>query len=73
MTMLDSLATETTTDVAVLRAVERAMAELRRGEPVLLSDAEGAANALRDGLAANPNDAGLKRILTELRGSRRPR
>ena len=43
MTMLDSLATETTTDAAVLRAVERAMAELRRGEPVLLSDAEGAA------------------------------
>ncbi len=43
MTMLESLATETTTDAAVLRAVERAMAELRRGEPVLLSDAEGLA------------------------------
>jgi len=43
MTMLDSLVTETPTDAAVLRAVERAMAELRRGEPVLLYDAEGPA------------------------------
>jgi GTP cyclohydrolase II len=43
MTMLESLVTETTTDAAVLRAVERAMAELRRGEPVLLYDAEGLA------------------------------
>ena len=43
MTMLDSLATETTTDAAVLRAVERAIAELRRGEPVLLWDTEGQA------------------------------
>jgi len=43
MTMLESLVTETTTDAAVLRAVERAMAELRRGEPVLLYDAEGPA------------------------------
>ncbi len=43
MTMLDSLATETTTDVAVLRTVERAMAELRRGEPILLYDAAGPA------------------------------
>jgi len=41
--MLDSLATETTTDAAVLRAVERAIAELRRGEPVLLWDTEGQA------------------------------
>ena len=43
MTMLDSLATETTTDAAVLRAVERAIAELRRGDPVLLWDTEGQA------------------------------
>ena len=43
MTMLESLATETTTDAAVLRAVERAIAELRRGEPVLLCDTEGQA------------------------------
>ena len=43
MTMLESLATETTTDAAVLRAVERAIAELRRGEPVLLYDAGGPA------------------------------
>ncbi len=43
MTMLESLATETTTDAAVLRAVERAIAELRRGEPVLLYDTEGPA------------------------------
>jgi GTP cyclohydrolase II len=43
MIMLESLVTETTTDAAVLRAVERAMAELRRGEPVLLYDAEGPA------------------------------
>ena len=43
MTMLESLATETTTDAAVLRAVERAIAELRRGEPVLLYDTEGQA------------------------------
>ncbi len=43
MTMLDSLATETTTDATVLRAVERAIAELRRGEPVLLYDTEGQA------------------------------
>ena len=43
MTMLDSLATETTTDAAVLRAVERGIAELRRGEPVLLYDTEGQA------------------------------
>ncbi len=41
--MLDSLATETTTDAAVLRAVERAIAELRRGEPILLWDTEGQA------------------------------
>jgi GTP cyclohydrolase II len=41
--MLESLATETTTDAAVLRAVERAIAELRRGEPVLLWDTEGQA------------------------------
>ncbi len=43
MTMLESLATETTTDAAVLRAVERAIAELRRGEPVLLWNTEGQA------------------------------
>jgi len=43
MTMLDTLATETTTDAAVLRAVERAIAELRRGEPILLWDTEGQA------------------------------
>jgi GTP cyclohydrolase II len=43
MTMLESLVTETTTDAAVLRAVERAIAELRRGEPVLLYNAEGLA------------------------------
>ncbi len=43
MTMLDSLATETPTDAAVLRAVERAIAELRRGEPVLLYDTDGPA------------------------------
>ena len=43
MTMLESLATETTTDTAVLRVVERAIAELRRGEPVLLYDAAGPA------------------------------
>ena len=43
MTILESLATETTTDAAVLRAVERAIAELRRGEPVLLYDADGPA------------------------------
>ena len=43
MTMLYSLATETTTDAAVLRAVERAIAELRRGEPILLWDTEGQA------------------------------
>ncbi len=43
MTMLESLATETTTDAAVLRAVVRAIAELRRGEPVLLYHAEGPA------------------------------
>jgi GTP cyclohydrolase II len=43
MIMLESLATETTTDAAVLRAVERAISELRRGEPVLLYDAEGPA------------------------------
>ncbi len=43
MTMLESLANETTTDAVVLRAVERAIAELRRGEPVLLYDAEGPA------------------------------
>jgi GTP cyclohydrolase II len=43
MTMLESLATETTTDATVLRAVERAIAELRRGEPVLLYHAEGPA------------------------------
>jgi GTP cyclohydrolase II len=41
--MLESLATETTTDAAVLRAVERAIAELRRGEPVLLWNTEGQA------------------------------
>jgi GTP cyclohydrolase II len=41
--MLESLATETTTDAAVLRAVERAIAELRRGEPILLWDTEGQA------------------------------
>jgi len=41
--MLESLANETTTDAVVLRAVERAIAELRRGEPVLLYDAEGPA------------------------------
>ena len=43
MTMLESLATETTTDAAVLRAVERAIAELRRGEPVLLWNTESQA------------------------------
>ncbi len=43
MTMLESLANETTTDAVVLRAVERAIAELRRGEPVLLYDAKGPA------------------------------
>jgi GTP cyclohydrolase II len=43
MTILDSLVTETTTDAAVLRAVERAIAELRRGEPVLLYEADGTA------------------------------
>ena len=37
MTMLESLANETTTDAVVLRAVERAIAELRRGE---VGDAE---------------------------------
>ena len=41
--MLESLATETTTDAAVLRAVERAIAELRRGEPVLLWNTESQA------------------------------
>lgn len=41
--MAEPLATEPLADAAVVRAVERAIAELRRGEPVLLEEAGGAA------------------------------
>jgi GTP cyclohydrolase II len=43
MAMPEPLAAETVTDAAVLRAVERAIGELRRGEPVLLYRPDGAA------------------------------
>ena len=35
-------------------------------------DVKGATNALRDGLAANPNDVNLTKILKDLRRSNRP-
>jgi predicted CXXCH cytochrome family protein len=66
------------------RAADRAFSEAVRMDPQRVDawsmiariraaqgDVEGAANALRDGLAANPNDVSLTRILTELRGSDR--
>jgi predicted CXXCH cytochrome family protein len=68
------------------RAADRAFSEAVRMDPQRVDawsmiariraaqgDVEGAANALRDGLAANPNDVSLTRILTELRGSARPK
>ncbi len=60
MVMLEPLATEITTDASVLRAVERAIGELRRGEPVLLYDADGTAALI---LAAEQvSDEGLARL-----------
>ena len=41
--MLDAVPIETAADAAVLRAVDRAIAELRRGDPVLLHGPDGAA------------------------------
>ena len=43
------------------------IARLRRAQ----GDVAGATKALRDGLAANPNDVNLKKILKDFRGSRR--
>ncbi|MCH9013285.1 MAG: hypothetical protein IIA68_09540, partial [Proteobacteria bacterium] len=58
--MLESLATETVTDAAVLRAVERAIGELRRGEPVLLYQTDGAAALIL--AAEQTSEAGLARL-----------
>ncbi|MCH8809582.1 MAG: hypothetical protein IH993_07100, partial [Proteobacteria bacterium] len=60
MAMLESLATETVTDAAVLRAVERAIGELRRGEPVLLYRTDGAAALIL--AAEQTSEAGLARL-----------
>jgi len=60
MAMLESLATETVTDAAVLRAVERAIGELRRGEPVLLYQTDGAAALIL--AAEQTSEAGLARF-----------
>ena len=60
MAMLDSLPTETVTDAAVLRAVERAIGELRRGEPVLLHQTDGAAALIL--AAEQASEAGLARL-----------
>ena len=60
MAMLESLATETVTDAAVLRAVERAIGELRRGEPVLLYQTDGAAALIL--AAEQASEAGLARL-----------
>ncbi len=60
MAMLESLATETVTDAAVLRAVERAIGELRRGEPVLLHQTDGAAALIL--AAEQTSEAGLARL-----------
>ena len=60
MAMLESLATETVTDAAVLRAVERAIGELRRGEPVLLHQTDGAAALIL--AAEQASEAGLARL-----------
>jgi GTP cyclohydrolase II len=59
--MSDPLAHETNyvTDAAVLRAVERAIGELRRGEPVVLTEAGGGALMLA---AEQVDDAGLARL-----------
>jgi len=60
--MSDPLAHETdyVTDAAVLRAVDRAVGELRRGEPVLLYDSAGSTALV---LAAEQvDDAGLARF-----------
>ena len=58
--MPETLATEITTDAAVLRGVERAIGELRRGEPVLLFDPDGTAALV---LAAEQvSEAGLARL-----------
>jgi len=60
--MSDPLAQETdyVTDAAVLRAVERAIGELRRGEPVLLYDSAGSTALV---LAAEQvDDAGVARF-----------
>ncbi len=60
MAMLESFATETVTDAAVLRAVERAIGELRRGEPVLLYQTDGAAVLIL--AAEQTSEAGLARL-----------
>ena len=60
MAMLEPLATETVTDAAVLRAVERAIGELRRGEPVLLYQTDGAAALIL--AAEQTSEAGLARL-----------
>ncbi len=57
--MPDALATEIRTDPAVVRRVERALADLRRGEPVLLYEPGAAALVLA---AEQPSEATLMEL-----------
>jgi len=62
----EPLASKVAADAAVLRAVERAMGELRRGDPVLLRAADGAAAmVLAAEQADSANMARLKRLSKE--------
>ncbi len=59
---------------AILGGVTGAGHQAIRPAPVAAvgqGDVAGATKALRDGLAANPNDVNLKKILKDFRGSRR--